>query len=255
MQINDMANHFANQRFHSSVDKEKNNDRSTLSLQVQSSQTKKKEDPIITSITNEISRLQDEKKKLSTNTELSESEIIAKSKDITDQITELRKQLEQRKAEVQKAEKEKEIQKQQEKEQEEKEQEEKEQNPESMSTLETTTLVKVGSLMSDISSLSFVRTHASGEVHRIKGAIAANQARNMSSADALESQLTKAESTFDSITHDMVKKYGEIQSTLKNYIKVQKDSRTQSAEEDRKKEKEEEEKESKNERTSFDQEI
>ena len=64
--------------------------------------------------------------------------------------------------------------------------------------------------------------HAYSEVHQIQGAIVANKARNLSSADALESKLSKAQSTVDSISQSMAKKYGEIQSTIKNYIKVQK---------------------------------
>ena len=226
MNINATTNFSSSKLFHSSVDRKKDDDDSGSKLTVHSKPSQqKKEDGVLKSLNNQINMLQEEQKKLATNPDLTPSEKDQKSKDIAAQIADIKSQINTRKIEIEKEQREKEIQKAKEKQASQKEQAEKQERPDSLSSKETDTLTKISSLMSDVASLNKVRTHASGEVHRIQGAIAANQSRNMTSADALGSKLSKAQSTADSISQSMAKKYGEIQSTIKDYLKVQKEER------------------------------
>lgn len=186
----------------------------------------KKKDELTDSLLQQIKSLQDEQKKLDDDKALTPSEKSAKSKELTKQIAALQKQLQEHRIEAEKKEKEEALKKVQEKQQTKSEQEQQEKVKQNggMTTAETSTLTKIGTLFSEASALNSVRTRATGKVHSLKGAIAASKSRSISSGvGSLEAQLSEAQSTVDSITNHMIKKYGEIQNTLKDYHKLKND--------------------------------
>lgn len=180
-----------------------------------------KSDPLLNSLNGQIQSLQKEQKDLSANGELSIEERAEKTKELKNQISNLEKQIQNRKLELEQKEKEEQIQKAKEKENLYLSPEEKEKKAEEkqlgMTSEETSTLIKANTLFSQMSSLNSVRTQTLGEVHRLQGAIAANKSRAMSTSDSTLNQLSDSKSIVSHITTDMVKKYGELQRTLKGY--------------------------------------